>query len=40
MSYDSVELFLQKEVKRLVAFARAKRLEVLLGCDANSHHPV
>jgi hypothetical protein len=29
---------LRKELKSLVAFAKDKGLELLFGCDANSHH--
>lgn len=40
MPYDSAEPPPQKEVKQLVAFAKERRLNLLLGCDANSHHLV
>ncbi|XP_020296936.1 uncharacterized protein LOC109861623 [Pseudomyrmex gracilis] len=38
MPYDSMDDPPPKEVKALVAYAKAGRLELLLGCDANSHH--
>ena len=40
MPYDSEDLPPQEEIKRLVAYAKDKGLELLLGCDANSHHEV
>jgi len=38
MSYDSKDLSLQEEVKKLVTCAEGRGLELLLDCDANSHH--
>jgi hypothetical protein len=38
MPYDSQDLSPQEEVKKLTACGSDKRLELLLGCDANSHH--
>jgi hypothetical protein len=38
MPYDSGDLPLQAEVKKLLAYASNKGLKLLLGCDANSHH--
>jgi hypothetical protein len=38
MPYDSEDLPPQGEIKGLVAYAKDKGLERLLGCDANSHH--
>jgi hypothetical protein len=38
--YNSEDLPPQEEVKKLVAYASNKGLELLLGCDANSHHEV
>ena len=40
MSYDSGDLPLQEKVKKLFAYASNKGLELLLSCDANSHHEV
>jgi hypothetical protein len=40
MPYDSEDLPPQEKIKRLVAYAKDKGLELLLGCDANSHHEV
>ena len=40
MRYDSVDLPAQEDIKSLVAYAKDKGLELLLGCDANSHHEV
>jgi hypothetical protein len=40
MPYDSEDLPPQEEIKKLVAYAKDKALELLLGCDANSHHEV
>lgn len=38
MPYDSKDFPLQKEIMEMVAYAEERRLEFLLGCDANSHH--
>ncbi|XP_020299283.1 uncharacterized protein LOC109863429 [Pseudomyrmex gracilis] len=38
MPYDSTDPPPHEEVKNLVAYAEARGLELLLGCDANSHH--
>ncbi|XP_032685834.1 uncharacterized protein LOC116850996 [Odontomachus brunneus] len=38
MPYDAKDLPPQREVKELMKYAEERRLEVLLGCDANSHH--
>ncbi|XP_020297442.1 uncharacterized protein LOC109861980 [Pseudomyrmex gracilis] len=38
MLYDSMDDPPPKEVKALIAYAEAGRLELLLSCDANSHH--
>ncbi|XP_032687589.1 uncharacterized protein LOC116851864 [Odontomachus brunneus] len=38
MLYDSMEPPPQDEIRRLVAYAEEKGLELLLGCDANFHH--
>ena len=38
MPYDSKEPPPQDEIKKLVTYAEEKGLELLLGCDANSHH--
>ncbi|XP_020298130.1 uncharacterized protein LOC109862474 [Pseudomyrmex gracilis] len=38
MPYDSTDPPPHKKVKNLVAYAEARGLELLLGCDANSHH--
>ncbi|XP_020297796.1 uncharacterized protein LOC109862217 [Pseudomyrmex gracilis] len=38
MPYDSMDNSPPKEVKALVAYAEARRLELLLDCDADSHH--
>jgi hypothetical protein len=40
MPYDSEDLPPQEEIKKLVAYAEDKGLELLLGCDANCHHEV
>jgi hypothetical protein len=40
MSYDSEDQPPQEEIKKLVAYAKDKGLELLLGCKANSHHEV
>jgi hypothetical protein len=40
MPYDSEDLRPQEEIKRLVAYTKGKGLELLLGCDADSHHEV
>jgi hypothetical protein len=40
MPYDSEDLPPQEEIKNLVAYAKDKGLELLSGCDANSHHEV
>jgi hypothetical protein len=40
MPYDSEYLPPKEEIKILVAYAKDKRLELLLGCDTNSHHEV
>jgi hypothetical protein len=40
MPYDSEDLPPQEEIKSLVAYAKDKGLELLLGCDENSHHEV
>jgi hypothetical protein len=36
--FDSDDLPLQEEVKKLVAYARNKGLKLLGSCDANSYH--
>ncbi|XP_029162920.1 uncharacterized protein LOC114934411 [Nylanderia fulva] len=38
MPYDSEDLPPQNEVKNLIAYAEERGLELLLGCNANSHH--
>ncbi|XP_020296447.1 uncharacterized protein LOC109861284 [Pseudomyrmex gracilis] len=38
MPYDSTDPPPHEEVKNLVAYAEARGLELLLGCDANSHY--
>jgi hypothetical protein len=38
MPYDSEDLPPQEEIKSLVAYAKDKGLELLLGCDAYSQH--
>ncbi|XP_032689122.1 uncharacterized protein LOC116852664 [Odontomachus brunneus] len=38
MPYDAKNLPPQREVKELMKYAEERGLEVLLGCDANSHH--
>ncbi|XP_029174932.1 uncharacterized protein LOC114943457 [Nylanderia fulva] len=38
MPYDSEDLPFQDEVKNLIAYAEKRGLELLLGCNANSHH--
>jgi hypothetical protein len=38
VAYDSENLPPYKEVKTLAAYASNRALELLLGCDANSHH--
>jgi len=38
MSYDSKDLSLQEEIKELLTYVEGKGLELLLNCDANSHH--
>jgi len=38
MPYDAKDLPPPEEVKKLVTHAQRRGLEVLLGCDANSHH--
>jgi hypothetical protein len=40
MPYDSEDLPPQEEIKSLVAYVKDKGLELLLGCDANSHNEV
>jgi hypothetical protein len=40
MPHDSKEWPPQDEVKRLVTQVKERRLELLLGCNANSHHGV
>jgi hypothetical protein len=40
MPYDSEDLPPQEEIKKLVAYASNKELELVLGCDTNSHHEV
>jgi hypothetical protein len=40
INYDSEDLPPQDDMKRLFAYANNKGLELLLGCDANSHHEV
>jgi hypothetical protein len=40
MPYDSEDLPPQEQIKSLVTYAKDKGLELLLGCDANSHHEV
>ena len=37
---DSEDLPPQEEIKSLVAYAKDRALELLLGCDADSHHEV
>jgi hypothetical protein len=38
MPYDSAEPPPQDEIKKLVAYAEERGLELLPGCDANSHY--
>lgn len=38
MPYDSTGLPPQEEIINLVAYAKQRGLQLLLGCDANSHH--
>jgi hypothetical protein len=38
MPYDSEDLPPHEEINSLVAYAKDEGLELLLGCDANSHH--
>ncbi|XP_024881916.1 uncharacterized protein LOC112461076 [Temnothorax curvispinosus] len=40
MPYDSEELPPQRNMIELVTYAKERGLELLLGCDANSHHLV
>jgi hypothetical protein len=40
MPYDSEDLLSQDEIKELVAYVSNKGLELLLGCDSNSHREV
>ena len=38
MLYDFQELLISKKIKELVAYTKKRKLELLLGCNANSHH--
>ena len=38
LPYDSPELPPSEELERLVSYCRTNVLELLVGCDANSHH--
>jgi hypothetical protein len=40
MPHDSGDLPPQEELKRLVTRVKNRRLELLLRCNANSHHEV
>jgi hypothetical protein len=38
LPYDDVELLPPGEVERLVMVCRAGETQLIIGCDANSHH--
>lgn len=38
MPYDSCDLLPQDSIRHLIDYVEKMGLELLLGCDANSHH--